>query len=82
MSRARRLLCSLGLAVLIAAGVITLTTDAAAVRPGGPPGPLCGFTTIWDCTLPNGSHVEVIGTQCDVAKFERRTGATCEPKSF
>ena len=79
MSKHAKVLSTLALFALIVTGVFTLATDASARRP---PGPLCGFTTIWDCTLRDGSVVQVIGTQCDIAKFERRNKATCVPASF
>ena len=81
-SRVRKVACLLGLLAVILAATVTLTTSPAAARPGGHPGPLCGWTTIWDCTLPDGSHESVIGTQCDIRKFERKTGATCVPATF
>ena len=83
MNRARRLVCALGVMAVIVGGTVALTTSPAEARPG-PTGPplLCGWTTIWDCTLPDGSHQSVIGTQCDIRKFERRTGASCVPATF
>ena len=84
MKRVRRLACVLGVVALIVAGALALTTNPVEARPGppGPPGPLCGWTTIWDCTLPDGSAQKVIGTQCDIARFEKQTGASCVPASF
>ena len=81
ISRARRLVCLLGLLGLIVAATAMLTNGPAAARPGRP-GPLCGWTTIWDCTLPDGSHETVIGTQCDILEFERKNRATCTPATF
>ena len=78
LTRYAKVLSAMAMVVLIATVVVTLSSPADA-RPGRPPGPLCGWTAQWDCTLPNGSHVTVIGTQCDIAKFERKTGATCVP---
>ncbi len=82
-----RWVCSLALLAAIVVGVVALTTGPAVAGPGrpglpGPPGPLCGWSTLWDCTLPDGSVVQIGGTQCDIAKFERKTGATCVPAQF
>lgn len=74
MSRKVKVLLSLAvLTVIVSAGVL-IARPAAAFRP---PGPLCGWSAIWTCTLPNGDEVQVVGTQCDIARFERKTGATC-----
>ena len=76
LSRGSKVLWSLGLvALIVAVGVIT---NPAEARPG-PPGPLCGWTAQWDCTLRNGNHVTIVGTQCDILEFEQQTGATCVP---
>lgn len=50
------------------------TTPTEAARPGRL---LCGWTSLWDCTLPDGSHQVVVGTRCDIQQFEQQTGATC-----
>ncbi len=73
----RRFLLTLALLVVTALAITTVSSSPVeAARPI--PGPLCGFTAAWICTLPSGNLVKRIGTQCDVANFERRTGATCE----
>ncbi len=80
MSRVRKVMCLLGLLALILAGSATLTSSPASAF--GPPIFLCGWSTLWDCTLPDGSVVTVGGTQCDIAEFEEETGATCVIKTF
>ena len=80
--RLRKLLLCLGLVAVVISVTATLDTSRAAARPapgGGGPigGPLCGWTALWTCTLPNGSEVTVAGTQCDIRRFERQTGARC-----
>ena len=84
MNRVRKALCSLGLLALIMASSVPLTSAPAAAGPviGPPPILLCGWSTLWDCTLPDGSHQIVGGTQCDIALFEQQTGATCEILRF
>jgi hypothetical protein len=72
----RRLLLSASL-VGAAAGGGTLLVDSPVEAAMGPITNLCGWTTVWDCTLPDGDHVTLVGTQCDVAAFRRSTGATC-----
>ena len=72
-----KVLCSVSLALAIAVGVAALTTSPAAAR-----GPLCGFTTLWDCTMPDGSHRLVGGTPCDIARFQQQTGAHCVPSGL
>ena len=75
---ASRVLCLVGLVAVIAVGVATLTSSPAVARPG----PLCGWSTVWDCTMPDGTHRLVGGTACDIAAFERQTGATCVPSGL
>lgn len=67
---------ALGLMGVIVVGVVTLANGRAAA------GPLCGWSTLWDCTMPNGTHRMVGGTPCDVAKFEKSTGAHCVPSGL
>lgn len=55
-------------------GAFTLTGAEVYARPIGP---LCGYTTLWDCTMPDGSHRIVGGTVCDIQKFQQQTGAHC-----
>ncbi len=80
MSRLVKIVLSTtALAVIVTAGLALTSTSTDARPPGGPGGPplLCGFTALWTCTLPDGSVVQVAGTQCDIRRFERQTGATC-----
>ncbi len=74
-TRNKALFVSIGLVVAAAlvVGVLAIQTAEAA----RPPRPLCGFTAIWICTLPNGHQTTKTGTQCDIAKYEKHTGATC-----
>lgn len=60
----------------IAYGMTSLVAPTATAAPGGP---LCGYSLIWDCTMPDGSHRTVGGTRCDIAKFEKTTAAHCVP---
>ena len=72
---------ALALVGAISMGVAVLTTDASAARPGGPP-LLCGPTILFECTFRNGS-TELVGlTRCEVAKYEKKNKATCEPATF
>ena len=59
-----------------AAGAV-FTSSPADARPGFPGGPLCGWSAVWTCEMPDGSERTVVGTQCDIARFEARTGASC-----
>ena len=72
-------LSALAVLGVIAVGVAALTTDATA-RP--PTGPLCGPTILFECTFRDGSTKLVGLTRCEVAKFERKNRATCEPATF
>ncbi len=69
----------LSLVAVIAAAGVTLTSGPAeaglTIGPIGPP--LCGWSSLWDCTLPDGKVVVIGGTQCDIYIFEQQTGATC-----
>ena len=76
----RKVLCSVALLTVMVVGMVALTTGSEA-RPR-PPGPLCGWTTLWDCTLRNGNVVQIVGTQCDAAAFEKKRKATCVPATF
>lgn len=65
---------------VIALGAATLTTEPASAKP--PTGPLCGPTILYECTSRNGT-TELVGlTVCEVARYERKNKATCEPFSF
>ena len=71
-------LCFLSLASVIGVGTMALTAGpaTAAVKP------LCGWSTLWDCTMPNGSHRIVGGTVCDINRFQQQTGAHCVPSGL
>lgn len=82
MKKSRWISFGFGLAVIGATLVFVFAAsqDTAQARPGGGPGgggPLCGFTAQWTCTMPDGSTQTITGTACDVARFERKTGASC-----
>ena len=66
-----------GLAAVLGAAV--LVQPASGARPGGPPGPLCGPTIFFVCSVPGEDDVFVGLTICEVAAFERKTGRTCVP---
>ena len=69
--------CSLIVMAVIVAGAVTLSRPtAAALRPD------CGPSYVWDCRLPSGTHTTVGGTRCDIAAYQRRTGATCVPSGL
>lgn len=79
-SRLIKALSALAVLGVIAVGVVALTTDATA-RPSRP-GPLCGPTILFECTFADGS-TELVGlTRCEVAKYEKKNRATCEPATF
>ena len=65
---------ALGVTALVV--VVMMPSGEAEARPF--PEPLCGFSAIWTCTLPDGTEKKVPGTKCDIRKFEERTGATCK----
>lgn len=67
-----------GTALLAASGMLVAAFALASPVAAGPKPPdlLCGFTANWLCVFPNGKEKTVTGTQCDIAKLERR-GATC-----
>jgi hypothetical protein len=67
-----RAVAALGLLAVISFGVFALTGTTAAR-----PEPDCGPTFSWDCTMPNGSHQYVEGTRCEIAAFQKQTGARC-----
>ena len=69
-------LCALGLLAVIGVGVMALATSPAVARP------LCGYSTLWDCTMPDGSHRLVGGTPCDIQRFQQQTGAHCVPSGL
>jgi hypothetical protein len=70
--RIARPVTALGLLAVISFGAFALTGNAAAR-----PEPDCGPTFSWDCTMPNGSHQFVEGTRCEIAAFQKQTGARC-----
>ncbi len=70
------LLASLGLVAMIVVVVASLSSTPTAARPD------CGPSYVWDCTLPNGSHKVVGGTRCDIATYQRKTGAHCVPSGL
>ena len=75
-----RALSVLALAGVIALGIVAMTTEASARRPGPPL--LCGPTILFECTFRDGS-TELVGlTRCELAKFEKKNKATCEPATF
>jgi hypothetical protein len=78
IGRALKVVCAMALLSVIAVGVLALSggSASAAARP------LCGFSTIWDCTMPNGTHRTVGGTVCDINKFQQQTGAHCVPSGL
>jgi hypothetical protein len=65
------------LAIVVATGMVLFSSPTRAAR-----GPLCGFSTLWDCTMPDGSHRMVGGTPCDIQRFEQQTGAHCVPSGL
>jgi len=69
-------------AALLGSAVYGMTSLMAPSAMAGPGGPLCGFSTLWDCTMPDGSHRTVGGTRCDISKFEKSTGAHCVPSGL
>lgn len=77
---ALRGLASFGLAGAALLGAFALTSAPAAARPPG--GPLCGYTTLWTCTHPDGSTTVVAGTVCQISAYQKATGATCVPGGF
>ena len=62
-------------------GVIAFAASALLNSPAQA-GPLCGYSLLWDCTMPNGSHRFVAGTRCDIRTFEKNTGASCVPSGL
>ena len=69
-----KLVCSLGLtAVIVVSAIALMSAPTAMARPA----PDCGPDFSWDCTMPNGTHQYIDGTRCDIATFQRQTGAHC-----
>ena len=59
---------------------MAVPSGTAEAGPGGGPGgggPQCGPASLWTCDMPDGSQQTAAGTICDIARFERRTGASC-----
>jgi hypothetical protein len=80
MSRLRRWapkVCALALVAVVAVGISSLFQNRAYAF-----GPLCGYSLIWDCTMPDGSHRLVGGTVCDIQRFQQQTGAKCVPSGL
>jgi hypothetical protein len=77
-SRVSKGLCVLSMLVAIGVGGLALTVGPVHAAPR----PLCGFSTLWDCTMPDGSHRLVGGTVCDIRRFEQNTGAHCVPSGL
>jgi|GEM_PF-1956378 len=77
MSRSSKIAfaCIAGIGAMLAA--TAFVQPASAARPI--PGPLCGPTILFLCTGDNGEEVLVGLTRCEVDKFEKKTGLTCEP---
>jgi hypothetical protein len=69
-----KLLYSLGLTAVIVLSAIALSSVPPAMAR---PAPDCGPDFSWDCTMPDGTHQFVEGTRCDIAAFQRQTGAHC-----
>ena len=69
-----KLVSLLGLTVVIIVGTIALISAPTAMAR---PAPDCGPDFSWDCTMPNGTHQYIDGTRCDIAKFQKQTGAHC-----
>ena len=69
-----KLLYSLGLTTVIVVSAIALSSAAPAMAR---PAPDCGPDFSWDCTMPTGTHQYIDGTRCDIATFQRQTGARC-----
>lgn len=67
----RRVVYSLSLTVTLLSWAAARPAAVSAAVPG------CGYATVWDCTLPDGSHKIVGGTVCDIRRYEQQTGATC-----
>lgn len=53
---------------------------ASSDSPRRPEGPLCGPSLQWSCSKsPMGPAQLFNGTQCEAARFEKKTGTTCVP---
>ena len=73
-------LSALAFVGVIAVVIAALATEPVVAKP--PPGPLCGPTILFECTFRDGS-TELVGlTICELAKFEKKNKATCEPAAF
>ena len=82
MSRRGRWTASLAMLALVVAVAVTVVNKPAEAGPGPIGGPLCGWTALWNCDMPFGPDVQIAGTQCDIRRFEKQTGATCELASY
>lgn len=75
----------LGMVALVgAAMVLGITTLTATPAVAVPPGPLCGPTFQWWCELPGCPDcyvTEFVGTICDKAAYEKKTGRVCHLES-
>ena len=69
-----KLAYSLGLTAAMVVSAIALASAPTAMAR---PVPDCGPVYSWDCTMPNGTHQYIDGTRCDIATFQRKTGARC-----
>jgi hypothetical protein len=67
-------LALLGVFALIAAGAHAIASRPAVAGTGQQ----CGPIRQWDCTLKNGKHEIVMGTVCDIQKYEKKKHATCQ----
>jgi len=67
---------------LVAVIVVVAATLSSSPTPAARPAPDCGPSYVWDCTMPDGSHKLVGGTRCDIAAFQRNTGARCVPSGL
>ncbi len=56
-------------------GLMSLGATPAEAR--GPIGPQCGPTYQWSCQKAGGPSFLFIGTICDKAAYEAKTGRTC-----
>ena len=69
-----KLASSLGLIAVIVVGAMALIGAPTAMAR---PAPDCGPVFSWNCTMPNGTHQYIDGTRCDIATFQKQTGARC-----
>ena len=75
MSKKRKAVLGSLVLGLVAVGVTTFLSPRAEARPRL----LCGPTLQWSCSGPGGPDHLFIGTLCEKARFERKTGLTCTP---